>query len=100
MGIAQESVERWQRELSNERGKREQLEDHAALLRADADRALQGEEVAKESVATLDRQLAELKAQAAKYRDEASKARLQVKEDREKLDADSQQSERVRSAGY
>jgi hypothetical protein len=96
---AQECVERWQRELSSERGTREQLEDQCILLRADADRASNGECAAKEALATAEAQQAELQAQIAKCREEAATLRSRAKDDREKLDRDSQQAERFRGAG-
>jgi len=97
--VAQESVERWQRELSNERSKREQLEDQAALLRADADRALHGESSGKEALATVEARQAELRTQIHTWREEAGALRLRTKEAREKLETDSQQAEGVRGAG-
>lgn len=95
----QESIERWQRELSNERGKREQLEDQITLLRADADRASHGEVAAKEALGAVETHCAELQTQVAKCREEAVALRAQVKQNRTKLEGDSQEAEHLRGAG-
>jgi hypothetical protein len=96
--VAQESVERFQRELSNERSTREQLADQAALLRADAERAWHGEGAAKDALATAVAQQAELESQIIKCRDEASSLRTQTKESRHALENDTKEAEQVRGA--
>jgi len=96
---AQESLEKWKRELSSERGLREQLEDEATLLRADADHRWHGERAARDSLATAEAQQIELQSQVSKCADEAAALRQNSKDAREKLASDSQEAEHLRGAG-
>jgi len=97
--VAQESVERWQRELNNERATREQLEDQVALLRADLERASLGESVAKGALTVALAQQREIDAQLVKCSVESTIDRTKAKETRDILDNDSKQVERVVTAG-
>eukprot|EP00427_Karlodinium_veneficum_P064837 CAMPEP_0169344724 /NCGR_PEP_ID=MMETSP1017-20121227/21193_1 /TAXON_ID=342587 /ORGANISM="Karlodinium micrum, Strain CCMP2283" /LENGTH=695 /DNA_ID=CAMNT_0009440527 /DNA_START=16 /DNA_END=2103 /DNA_ORIENTATION=- len=97
--VGQESVERWQRELNNERATREQLEDQVALLNADLDRASHGEIAAKDALTAALAQQREIEAQLVKYSVESTMDRSKAKETRDILDNDSKQVERVVAAG-
>lgn len=96
---AQELVEKLKRELSAERGLREQLEDEVTLLRADSDNHWHGHSAAKEALATAEAQQGELQAQITKNGDEAASLRQRAKGVRENVAYDSQEVEELRGAG-
>jgi hypothetical protein len=99
VGTTQESLEKLKRELCSERGLREQLEDEAALLRADTDHRWHGQRAAKEALLAAELQQSELQSQIAKCGDEAASLRQKSKEAREKLANDRQAAEHLRAGG-
>mmetsp|Transcript_48404 Transcript_48404/g.85251 ORF Transcript_48404/g.85251 Transcript_48404/m.85251 type:complete len:676 (-) Transcript_48404:154-2181(-) len=95
---AQEVTERLKRQLSGERSMWEQLQDQVALLRADTERAEQGQRDATEALASATGEQANLDALVTKSRAGIVEARKSAEEARQRLRTAAEQAEHIRGA--